>query len=220
MASDPWAAITGTTYFGQWRAKAMTSHRFAAGMLALLLASHASASFCQQAPPGNGSDAAPQTASSADPSLTTMCTSDEQVVFSCPIATSRQTVSMCVKTDPQGKIHLRYSSGYPGTPDLSYPAEGEDGTFTRAPFNHPGSMGGSGYVFHDQGFKYVVYSATGYQINVGGVLIQREGETKAMKELPCKNGQITLGQSPAALGATSQLSDDPDIQANGLPRTH
>jgi len=155
-------------------------------------------------------------AATASPS---MCGKSDHVVFSCPLAESTKTVSMCAAgDDANGGRRFYYAYGRPGKPELTYPSAGSEGDFTRTHLTFAGNTGGYAYAFTNAGFKYVVYSVSGANnLQDGGLVVLKDGQAKPVKQSTCQAGKVTDTDEDALIDATLKWKSDPAIEKNGVP---
>ena len=148
-----------------------------------------------------------------------MCEKSDKVVFSCPLAGSTKTVSMCAASDvADGAGRFYYAYGRPGKVELTYPAAGAEGEFTRTHLTFAGNTGGYAYAFTNAGFKYVVYSVSGSNnLQDGGLVVLKDGQTKPVKQSTCQEGKVTDTDEDALIDATLKWKIDPAIDKNGVP---
>lgn len=148
-----------------------------------------------------------------------MCGKNDQVVFSCPLAGSTKTVSMCAAGDvAHGTGRFYYAYGREGKPELTYPAAGGEGEFTRTHLTFAGNTGGYAYAFTNAGFKYIVYSVSGANsLQDGGLVVLKDGQAKPVKQSTCQAGKVTDTDDDALIDATLKWKSDPAIDKNGIP---
>jgi hypothetical protein len=164
-----------------------------------------------------GALAATASVASAAP---TMCAKGDQAVFSCPLAGGAKTVSICAAGDvAHGAGRFYYAYGRDATkPELTYPANTDQGDFTRTHLMFGGNTGGYAYAFTNAGFKYVVYSVSGSNnLQDGGLVVLKDGQTKPVKQSSCQAGKVTDSDDDALIDATLKWKSDPVIEKNGLP---
>ena len=157
---------------------------------------------------------------SASPS---MCAKNEAVVFSCPLGKGGKVVSLCAARLPsQGETPYYYAYGRPSSPELLYPPKGQVtiGAFAHAHLVYGGANGGTAYSFVNGGYKYIVYSISGTGFDDGGVLVQRLGQTSAVRDMKCQRGKITESDDDKLINATQQWKSDTDLETHGLPSVH
>ncbi|MDQ0010319.1 hypothetical protein J2T07_002509 [Luteibacter jiangsuensis] len=150
----------------------------------------------------------------------TMCGKSDQVVFSCPLAGSTKTVSMCAAGDvAHGDGRFYYAYGRDAAkPEMTYPAMGREGEFTRTHLTFAGNTGGYAYAFTNAGFKYVVYSVSGSNnLQDGGLVVLKDGQAKPVKQSTCQAGKVTDTDEDALIDATLKWKSDPAIEKNGIP---
>lgn len=150
----------------------------------------------------------------------TMCGKSDQVVFSCPLAGSAKTVSMCAAGDvSRGDGRFYYAYGRDASkPEMTFPATGSKGEFTRTHLTFGGNTGGYAYAFTNAGFKYVVYSVSGSNnLQDGGLVVLKDGQTKPVKQSTCQSGKVTDTDEDALIDATLKWKSDPAIEKNGIP---
>jgi hypothetical protein len=145
---------------------------------------------------------------SAAPTAATLCSPEEQVIFSC-ITTKNKVISLCsssVLTNTVG--YLQYRFGAAGqTPELSYPKAHEH------PKKHfqSGTMmysgGGGAYLKFNSGeYIYTVFTGIGKGWEKEGVVVERGG--KQIGYLQCQ-GPTTSEIGPA-LFEKIQIRKDPN----------
>lgn len=159
----------------------------------------------------------PATSLAASPP--TMCAKGDRPLFSCPLSGSKKTVSICLSgSADQGQGHYYYAYGNAGgRPDLTYPADGSEGEFTRTHLMFGGATGGYAYGFTNGGFKYIVYSISGTQLENQGLLVMKEGEKKPVKEATCQPGHVTQPDDRSIADPPLKWKPDPEIDGHGLP---
>jgi len=148
-----------------------------------------------------------------------MCGKADQVVFSCSLDGNRKIVSMCAAGDvAHGAGRFYYVYGREGKPELTYPAAGSEGEFTRTHLTFAGNTGGYAYAFTNAGFKYVVYSVSGANnLQDGGLVVLKDGQAKPVKQSTCQAGKVTDTDEDALIDATLKWKSDPAIEKNGIP---
>ncbi|NII53263.1 hypothetical protein [Luteibacter sp. SG786] len=148
-----------------------------------------------------------------------MCGKSDQVVFSCPLAGSTKTVSMCAAGDvAHGTGRFYYAYGRPAKPELTYPAPGNEGEFTRTHLTFAGNTGGYAYGFTNAGFKYIVYSISGSSnLQEGGLVVLKDDQATPVKHSACQAGNVTDTDEDALIDATLKWKSDPIIEKNGIP---
>jgi hypothetical protein len=154
----------------------------------------------------------------ATDTASTLCASTDKVVFSCPLANSKKIVSMCASGDAK---HFYYAYGRSAAPELVYPGRDQpsDGVFMRSHLVYGGASGGTAYSFVKQGYKYIVYSASGTGFQDGGVVVQRPGDTGVAKKMQCQSSKIVESQDDGIIDTTLKWKSDSQIVAHGLPST-
>lgn len=150
-----------------------------------------------------------------------LCAANEEPVFSCTLqGASRKIVSLCASpASTQGKGRFRYLYGRPSRIELRYPASGnshEVFTFTR--LFYAGGTFGYAHSFRNEGYKYILYSIEGTN-NRSGLLVQREGQLRAAREMACRPSTLVETKDTELLRITSEWKADADIEAHGLPST-
>jgi hypothetical protein len=150
----------------------------------------------------------------------TMCAKGDAVVFSCPLAGSTKVVSFCAAGDvahDKGRFYYAYGRDA-AKPELTYPAQGAEGDFTRSHLGFAGNTGGYAYAFTNAGFKYVVYSVSGANnLQDGGLVVLKDGEAKPVKNSSCKPGAVIDTEDDALIDATLKLKRDPALEKSGIP---
>ncbi|UPG91582.1 hypothetical protein L2Y96_07370 [Luteibacter aegosomaticola] len=144
-----------------------------------------------------------------------MCAKGDEAVLSCPLAKGGKTVSICAKSDNT----FYYAYGKPGAkPDMSWPADGAQATgLTRTHLMFGGATGGNAYAFENNGYKYIVYSISGTQLEDGGVIVTKDGQSKPIKDSKCAAGAKTQTDNADVRKAARSLPEDPDLSNHGLP---
>lgn len=145
-----------------------------------------------------------------------LCGATDKVVFSCPLAGGKKTVSVCAGAD--GAIH--YAFGQPGKIELTHPADTQDAPLSRTHLSFGGASGGAAYAFDKGGYQYIVYSISGTGMERGGVVVRRDGQVKAARDMQCQAGKITNTSDEHVIDETLKLKSDSEIQSHGLPTTH
>lgn len=151
----------------------------------------------------------------------TLCAKGDAPVFSCPLAGSTKVVSICAAGDvARGDGHFYYAYGRDAAkPELTWPAQGATGEFTRTHLGFAGNTGGYAYGFTNGAFKYVVYSVSGARgMQDGGLVVLKDGDTKPVKRSACQSGAIVDTEDENLIDATLKLKSDPAIQKAGIPR--
>jgi hypothetical protein len=165
-------------------------------------------------------DASKGTQASPFPVEGSMCGRSDRVVFSCPVGDGNKVASMCAGGDiASGHGRFYYAYGRPGTPELTYPTKNQaDGEFTRTHLGLTGNRSGYAFAFSSNGYKYVVYATSGGRNEQdGGVIVQRDGQSKAVAKMQCQFGRISQTDSDQLIDATLQWKSDRKIEMNGLP---
>lgn len=150
----------------------------------------------------------------------TMCAKGDQAAFSCPLSGGTKTVSLCAAGDvAHGSGRFYYAYGRDAAkPELMYPAQGATGGFTRSHLTFGGNSGGYAYAFTNAGFKYVVYSISGSNgLQDGGLVVQKDGQEKPVKQVTCQAGKVTDTDDEALIDATLKWKSDATIEKNGVP---
>ena len=159
----------------------------------------------------------------AQPASASMCAKSDSIVFSCPLGNGKKVVSLCAASNAgQGQTPFYYAYGRPSSPELLYPPKGQvtTGAFARAHLVYGGASGGTAYSFINGGYKYIVYSISGTGFDDGGVLVQRLGQTDAVRDMKCQRGKITESDDDKVINATQQWKSDTDLETHGLPSVH
>jgi len=161
-------------------------------------------------------------ASAQKPRASSLCAASEEPVFSCTLnGAARKMVSLCASatSTQQSRRSFHYLYGRPSRIELRYPAIGdghEAFTFTR--LRYAGPTGGYAHSFINEGFKYIVYSVEGTGFKESGLLVQREGASRANREVHCRSSTlIKLKNNELWNDVVSKWSVDADIDAHGLP---
>jgi hypothetical protein len=89
----------------------------------------------------------------------TLCTKDEQVIFSCPVRRAAKIVSVCASKDlTSERGYLQYRFGLPGKIELEYP---KDRVGTQAKFHYThyfrAQFDLTSIVFTIEGYEYSVF---------------------------------------------------------------
>ena len=161
-------------------------------------------------------------AQKAPPRAPGLCAANEQPVFSCTLqGGNSKTVSLCAApTSPQGVRTFRYLFGRPSKIELAYPSSGNgDQAFTFTRLRYAGATAGYAHTFTNAGYKYILYSIEGTGFERSGLLVQREGQMRAARELHCKSSTLIESKDAELVRTTSEWKPDPDIDAHGLPST-
>jgi len=152
-----------------------------------------------------------------------MCDENDDVVFSCPLAQSTRTVSLCASPGvPDAGPAFYYAFGHAGVPELRFPARGtvNNAAFSRTHLGFAGNTGGYAYAFTNAGHKYIVYAISGKQTpRDGGVIVQSPGASTMATRRACRSTAITETSDNALIDATLHLKKDMQIQSHGLPET-
>lgn len=149
-----------------------------------------------------------------------LCTADEEPVFSCMLqGPSRKMASLCASSiAAEGKRRFHYLYGRPSKVELRYPSSGNSHAFTFTRLRYAGATGGYAHSFINEGFKYIVYSVEGTGFKESGLLVQREGASRADREMHCRSSTlIKLKNNDLWNDAISKWNVDADIDAHGLP---
>ena len=175
--------------------------------------------------------ASAQKAAAASPSepptkTQTLCAANEEPVFACTLQGRRRKMVALCAAPVQGSAQedktwrFRYLFGRPGQIELSYPASGAGSsadafTFTR--LIYAGDTGGYARTFTNEGYRYILYSVSGRDVERAGLLVQREGQMRALRDMECVQSTFTTTQNSAL--SPIRWKVDPDIDAHGLPST-
>lgn len=157
----------------------------------------------------------------AQPASASMCARSDSIIFSCPLGNGKKVVSLCAASNAgQEQAPFYYAYGRPLSPELLYPPKGQviTGAFAQTHLVYGGASGGTAYSFANGGYKYIVYSISGTEFDDGGVLVQRLGQTDAVRDMKCQRGKIT--ESDKVINATQQWKRDTDLETHGLPSVH
>ena len=152
-----------------------------------------------------------------------MCAKNESILFSCPLGNGKKVVSLCAASQSsQGQAAFYYAYGRPSSPELTYPPKGGEvaGTFAQTHLVYGGATGGTAYSFVNGSYKYIVYSISGTGLDDGGVLVQRLGQTNAVRDMKCQRGKIIESDDDKITKATGQWKSDSDLETHGLPSVH
>lgn len=150
----------------------------------------------------------------------TMCLKGDQPVFSCPLAGATKTVSLCAAGDVvKGTGHYYYAYGRDVShAELTYPASGGQGEFTRSHLMFAGNTGGFAYAFASSGFKYVLYSISGADnLENQGLVVFKDGEDKPIKSTRCQAGKVSYAEDRSLIRPTLKWKSDPAIEDHGIP---
>ena len=159
----------------------------------------------------------PIAAATAPPSL---CVAGEQIAFTCPIAGSGKTVSLCLQPGGLRPPAARCAFGSTTRSELVYPsATPAPATFRSSHLGYAGASGGNAYSFANGGDKYILYSVSGPGFDRAGVLVQHVGELRASADLGCRAGTAADALKGDALARTMKWGDDPQLTQHGLPHT-
>ena len=154
-------------------------------------------------------------AAATPPSL---CAAGEQVAFSCPIAGSRKTVSLCLQPGSSGPPAARYVFGTASHPELIYPAGGAgQANFRSSHLSYAGATGGNAYSFVNGDVKYIVFQVSGTGLDDAGVLVQHVGQVRASAELDCRANTAARALNGDAFNRMKAWKPDPDLDGHSLP---
>jgi hypothetical protein len=148
-----------------------------------------------------------------------LCATNEETVFSCTLqGSSRKMASFCaLPASAQGERRFRYLYGRPSKIELRYPASGSShGAFTFTRLFYAGGTFGYAHSLSSEGYKYILYSIEGTN-NRSGLLIQREGQLRAAREMACRPSTLAETKNTDLVRMTSEWKPDADIEAHGLP---
>lgn len=169
----------------------------------------------------------PASSSRAGTQPKTLCAAQEEPVFACTLqGSSRKQVALCAlpQQDAAGgepkRWSFRYVFGRPGKIELSYPPTAEaKGAFTSTHLTFAGNTGGRAYAFINADHKYVLYTISGTGFERSGLLVQREGDARAQKEMKCQEASLVESSNDALWQTTSAWKKDSAIELHGLPST-
>ena len=119
--------------------------------------------------------------------VASLCSSDEQVVFSCA-TTQKKVVSICASSDLTATAgYLQYRIGTPGkTPELTFPSAKER---PKARFQSGTLMfsgGGGAYLtFNNDAYNYSIFTGIGKGWEKEGVVVKKDG--RQVSYLQCQN---------------------------------
>ncbi|MDQ7995293.1 MAG: hypothetical protein AAGC76_05500 [Luteibacter sp.] len=150
----------------------------------------------------------------------TMCARGDQPVFSCPLAGSKKTVSLCAAAGaPHGGGQFYYAYGSDvSKPELRYPGAGDEAKFTRTHLMFGGNTGGFAYAFTNRGFKYVIYSISGSNnLEDQGLVVLKDGETKPIRQSRCEAGKVSVAPDRSLIEKTLKWESDPVLEDQGIP---
>lgn len=152
---------------------------------------------------------------------TSLCRPDDVVLFTCPLANSHKSVSICASRGVQS--HGYYVFGRQGAPELVYPQEAarSDPLFARTLLTFAGGTGGYAYSFSKADFKYIVYDVSGAGFESGGLMVQKTGSDKPVVNLQCRKGAIVANPqlNKGVPDKASGWPSDQEIERHGLPFT-
>jgi hypothetical protein len=152
-----------------------------------------------------------------------LCASNEEPVFSCKLqGNSPKTVSLCASPiSSQGERSFRYRYGRPSKIELEYPAAGNGGdAFSRTLLHFAGSTGGYAFSFSNEGYKYILYRIAGTGFERSGLLVQRDGQIRADRDMHCKPSASMATKNHHLWESTSKWKVDADLDAHNLPSTN
>lgn len=161
-------------------------------------------------------------AQKVQPQAQGLCTSNEEPMFSCKLQGSNsKTASLCASpASTQGERSFRYRFGRPSKIELEYPAAGNGGdAFSRTLLHFAGSTGGYAFSFTNENYKYILYWIAGTGFERSGLLVQREGQIRADRDLHCKPSASMATKNHDLWEATSKWRVDADLDAHNLPST-
>ena len=162
---------------------------------------------------------APVLAAAATPP--SLCAPGEQVAFSCPIANSHKTVSLCLQPGGSRPPAARYVFGITSHPELVYPSGAPaPATFRSSFLSYAGATGGRAYSFTRANVKYILYSVSGTGFDQAGVLVQHVGQLQASADLSCRADTAANALDGNMLSATEAWGNDPWLTQHGLPDLH
>ncbi|MGA7439302.1 MAG: hypothetical protein WBW32_14370 [Luteibacter sp.] len=144
-----------------------------------------------------------------------MCNKSDEAFISCPLAKGGRTVSICAKADNS----FYYAYGKAGAkPDMTWPADGAPATgLTYTHLMFAGATGGNAFAFENNGYKYMVYTISGTQLEDGGVIVVKDGQSKPIKDSRCAAGSKTQSDKRDLYKAARALPEDTEISNHGLP---
>jgi hypothetical protein len=152
-----------------------------------------------------------------------MCRPDDVVLFSCPTKNKQKDISMCASKGPtQDGRRYYYAYGRSAdVPEMTYPSP-HDATapaqlFTRTFLTYAGGTGGYAYSFSRQGYKYIVYSISGTDINKAGVEVQKLDNGKIVADIKCQPGKVVDAADENLIRETLKWPVDTDIDGHGVP---
>ena len=150
-----------------------------------------------------------------------LCTQPDQIVFSCPLLKSRKIVSVCA-SGSAAPHRFYYAFGKPHAIEMTYPSASvtTEAGFSRAFLGFPGGTGGYAYSFVNAGMKYIIYFISGAGFDMGGVIVQKPGELRAISNATCAKAMITEFTGDALLDETLKWKVDDDIHIHGLPHVN
>ena len=155
------------------------------------------------------------------PPAPSLCAASDEPVFSCTLkGPARKTVSLCASTASvqQGRRSFHYLYGRPSKIELRYPPIGDgDDAFTFTRLRYAGATFGYAHTLTNEGYKYILYSIEGTGFKRSGLLVQREGQLRAAREVACRPSTLAETKNTELVRITSEWKVDPDIDAHGLP---
>ena len=155
----------------------------------------------------------------AAPTQPSLCASDEQVAFTCPLNHSHKIVSLCLEPGTTEPPAARYVFGTASDPELVYPASGASSTaFTQAHLFYAGATGGNAYSFVINNTKYIVYQVSGTGFDNAGVLVQHVGHVDAFAELKCRPDTAANAETDVGFDRMKTWRPDPDLNDSNLPQ--
>lgn len=129
-------------------------------------------------------------ASAQKPQAPSLCAASEEPVFSCTLkGSARKMVSLCASatSTQQAGRSFHYLYGRPSKIELRYPPIGNgDDAFTFTRLRYVGATFGYAHTLTNEGYKYILYSIEGTGFKRSGLLVQREGQLRAAREVACR----------------------------------
>ena len=154
----------------------------------------------------------------AAPTRPSLCASDEQAAFTCPLNHSHKIVSLCLAPGAAKPPAARYVFGTMSHLELVYPSSGMSSTdFMQAHLSYAGATGGNAYSFVTNSTKYVVYQVSGTGFDDAGVIVQHVGSIRSFADLKCRPDTAADAVSFDAFTRIKTWKPDPDLNGRNLP---
>ena len=116
-----------------------------------------------------------------------LCQPNEQTLFSCPLAQSHKTVSLCIKPEGENTTAGRYVIGTAKHPDLVYPAAGQAGSFHDTLLRFAGANTTGTFSFVNGTYEYILYQNSFEGDNSAGIVVDRSGGTHPVAHFKCRS---------------------------------